>query len=165
MPIKSLKLHILPALRLMLSNLWFIVSRSNTVAVRFTLYTGAVLWGIHGLFYPETHFLDIARLLSIHVEYVASLVQCFLPLGLITYGSSSLILLLLKYKSNSLTLQSSLAGAFFFTLALNLDMVVHYLTDGNIQGVEVPMWYAAILAWWVLIRDITKENIWHLTQK
>ena len=164
MPIKSLKLHILLALRLMLANLWFILSKSNSVAVRFALYTGAIAWGIQDLLSPSTQFVEISKLLSVHVEYVITFVKCFLPFGLIAYGSSSLTLLLLKYKSNVLTLQSSLAGAFFFTLALNLEMVIHYLMEGNMM-VELPLWYAAMLAWWILIRDMTKENIWHLTQK
>jgi hypothetical protein len=157
MPIQSFNTHILTASRLMISNLWFILTRSNTVAVRFALYSGAILWGIQDFLLPARHFVAISSLLSIHIDYVISFVRYFLPFGLIAYGTTSLLCLLLKFKSYAITLQSSLAGAFFFTLAVNLEMAIHYLVDGSMI-VEVPLWYAAGLAWWILIRDLTKRN-------
>ncbi len=153
--LRNLPCHLLTALTVMRANLWFILAHANTVAVRFALYTGGILWGIEDFFFPSLHFTDISRLLSISVFYVSNFILYILPICLITYGTVSLLALLLKFKSKTPTMISSCAGAFLFTIALNLEMVIHYLLEGSFL-VEVPLWYAAILAWWVLIRDITK---------
>jgi hypothetical protein len=151
----NLPCHLLTALIVMRSNLWFILAHANTVAVRFALYTGGILWGIEDFFFPSLHFTDISRLLSISVFYVSSFLLYVLPACLVIYGTVSLLALLLKYESRALTLISSGAGAFLFTIALNLEMVIHHLLERTFM-VEVPLWYAALLAWWILIGDITK---------
>ena len=138
--------------KLALSNLKFILLHADLLALRFALAVGSVVWSSWVLFacfvYPG--ILDDYDLPFGETRLIAWAVLFFV------HGATEISAMLTQCQNKAWSMIRTMLGATLWTISLDIVLLVRLAEN------TLPMggahWFAAIVAWWIFMRDIFSKG-------
>lgn len=134
-------------LKLSISNLLYILFKSDLLALRFVLCVGSIMWATWAL---VTAFFLLPSF-GVYQTIFGGFPFEVWPMMFAIHGTVGVTCLLLKQTHRPMIVMGSMFGAALWTASLNM-VVVARLAESTL-----PMggahWIAAIIAWWIFIRD------------
>ena len=135
-------------IKLALSNLRYILTQSDLLAIRFALDFGSLMWA----FWIVTTLAIFPNAIDDYSTLIYASIN--LPVWAILFaihGTVGVIALLLKQRNKFWIMVGSGFGALLWTASLNIILLT------RIAEHSLPMggahWMASFIAWWIFLRD------------